>query len=102
MKQRTGSNVLLFIIALFMLGIICELKTINSMPLPNTLVGDVNGDEILNISDLAMIKSHLMGVRRLKKIDYLRADINKDGIVDATDLELVRIIIQGRLGVSNE
>lgn len=102
MKQKTGSNVLLVIIALFMLGIIGELKTINSMPLPNTLVGDVNGDEILNISDLAMIKSHLMGVRRLKKEDYLRADINKDGIVDATDLELVRIIIQGRLGVSNE
>ena len=102
MKQKTGSNVLLVIIALFMLGIIGELKTINSKPLPNTLVGDVNGDEILNISDMAMIKSHLMGVRRLKKIDYLRADINKDGIVDATDLELVRIIIQGRLGVSNE
>ncbi|WP_166083128.1 dockerin type I repeat-containing protein [Erysipelothrix anatis] len=102
MKQKTGSNVLLFIIALFMLGIIGELKTINSMPLPNTLVGDVNGDEILNISDLAMVKSHLMGVRRLKKEDYLRADINKDGIVDATDMELVRIIIQRRLGVSND
>ncbi|WZU00637.1 dockerin type I repeat-containing protein [Erysipelothrix sp. D19-032] len=63
------------------------------------LVGDVNGDGILNISDMAMIKSHLMGVRRLEKSEQLRADINKDGIVDGTDLEIVRIIIQRKLGV---
>lgn len=102
MNQKPGSNVLLIIIALFMLGIIGELKIINSKPLQNALVGDVNEDHILNISDMAMIKSHLMGVRRLSKEEYLRADINKDGTVNETDLELVRIIIQGRLGISNE
>ena len=85
-----------------MLGIIGELKTMNSKNEQNYLVGDVNGDGILNISDMAMIKSHLMRVRRLEKAEQLRADINKDGIVDGTDLELVRIIIQRKLGVYDQ
>lgn len=99
MEKKSTSNILLVIIALFMLGIIGELKTLNTKPNQNHLVGDVNGDEILNISDMAMLKSHLMGVRRLERAEQLRADINKDGIVDGTDLELVRIIIQRKLGV---
>ncbi|WZU02671.1 dockerin type I repeat-containing protein [Erysipelothrix sp. D19-032] len=99
MEKKSTSNILLVIIALFMLGIIGELKILNTKPNQNHLVGDVNDDGILNISDMAMIKSHLMGVRRLERAEHLRADINKDGIVDGTDLELVRIIIQRKLGV---
>ena len=99
MAIKDNGKLLVVIIAIFMLGIVGELKKLNSNSEQNHLVGDVNGDEILNISDMAMIKSHLMGVRRLEKEEQLRADINKDGIVDGTDLELVRIIIQRKLGV---
>ncbi|WP_159640296.1 dockerin type I repeat-containing protein [Erysipelothrix anatis] len=99
MEKKSTSNILLVIIALFMLGIIGELKILNTKPYQNHLVGDVNDDGILNISDMAMIKSHLMGVRRLEREEQLRADINKDGIVDGTNLELVSIIIQRKLEV---
>ncbi|WP_159641824.1 dockerin type I repeat-containing protein [Erysipelothrix anatis] len=98
-RYRTLTNVLLLAIlcSILAFGVESELK--HKEQRNDYLVGDVNGDGILNISDMAMIKSHLMGVRRLEREEQLRADINKDGIVDGTDLELVRIIIQRKLGV---
>ncbi|CAM3615254.1 dockerin type I repeat-containing protein [Erysipelothrix anatis] len=98
-KSKIVTNVLLMIIVSMILTIGIRTELEHKQQINDHLVGDVNGDGILNISDMAMIKSHLMGVRRLEKVEQLRADINKDGIVDGTDLELVRIIIQRKLGV---
>ena len=98
-KSRMLTNVSLMLIVSMILTIGIRTELENKQKVSDHLVGDVNGDGILNISDMAMIKSHLMGVRRLERAEHLRADINKDGIVDGTDLELVRIIIQRKLGV---
>ncbi|WP_332855526.1 M12 family metallo-peptidase [Duganella sp. S19_KUP01_CR8] len=49
------------------------------------LVGDVNGDGTLNCDDLAIIKAALG--KRTGQAGYdVRADLNKDGVVDARDL----------------
>ncbi|WP_159639125.1 dockerin type I repeat-containing protein [Erysipelothrix anatis] len=101
-KSKIVTNVLLVAILSCLLALGVETSSESNDLKNDYLVGDVNGDEILNISDMAMIKSHLMGVRRLEKAEQLRADINKDGIVDGTDLEIVRIIIQRKLGVYEE
>ncbi|MES2161140.1 MAG: M12 family metallo-peptidase [Pseudomonadota bacterium] len=49
------------------------------------LVGDVNGDGAVNCDDLALIKAALG--KRTGQTGYdARADLNKDGVVDARDL----------------
>ncbi|MBV6321131.1 M12 family metallo-peptidase [Duganella violaceipulchra] len=49
------------------------------------LVGDVNGDGAVNCDDLALIKAALG--KRTGQAGYdARADLNKDGVVDARDL----------------
>ncbi len=49
------------------------------------LVGDVNGDGAVNCDDLALIKAALG--KRTGRAGYdARADLNKDGVVDARDL----------------
>ena len=98
-KSKIVTNILLLLILCSILAFGITSYQEHEERRSDYLVGDVNGDGILNISDMAMIKSHLMGVRRLEKDEQLRADINKDGIVDGTDLELVRIIIQRKLEV---
>ena len=49
----------------------------------DTIVGDINGDGIVNIRDLVLV-SH-----RFRRRGDNRADINGDGIVDIVDLVLV-------------
>lgn len=49
------------------------------------LVGDVNGDGAVNCDDLAIIKASL-GKRTGQAGFDARADLNKDGVVDARDL----------------
>ena len=62
----------------------------------NYLLGDVNLDEILDIVDVVLTRSHIVGSRGLDAIDSKaqeRADMNIDGTVDIVDIVLMRKII---------
>ncbi len=52
------------------------------------LVGDVNGDGVVNCDDLAIVKA-AMGKRTGQAGFDVRADVNHDGVIDVRDLSMV-------------
>jgi len=58
--------------------------------------GDVSGDGIIDISDLAMIKAKLLNKRTLEGIKFNASDINEDGVIDISDLAMVKAHLLGK------
>lgn len=56
------------------------------------MIGDVNGDECVNISDAVLIKQHLKNPNDypLKETQFRSADVNYDGIVNDEDALLIQ------------
>lgn len=54
------------------------------------LYGDVNGDGLIDMSDLIKIRNHNLGLRSIEGIFLQAADINADENVDMSDLIKVR------------
>ena len=51
-------------------------------------LGDVNGDELINVKDFVMIVNHIQGVEYITDTSkILQADANGDGLVNSYDLE---------------
>ena len=57
------------------------------------LLGDLNGDGIVDIIDLSILQQHILGVRPLEQEYYRNADMNSDGTVDITDLSKLMYVI---------
>lgn len=62
---------------------IYALSTPITVPMLTTLIGDVNGDHIVNAQDLALVSSSWLAT------GTNAADVNSDGIVNSQDLALV-------------
>ena len=67
-----------------------------TQPLKNyVLYGDVNEDGKFEAVDLAMLVSHVEGKTKIENQALKNADINADGKVNLTDVELARGILAG-------
>lgn len=53
------------------------------------VTGDINGDGKVNITDVALVNSHVKKIKILKDYRLKRADINCDGKVNITDVALI-------------
>src|SRR4051794_19465391 len=63
---------------------------------PNQL-GDIDGDGVATVLDLARIVGHIRGTAPLSPELSVIADVNKDGVINQADLdELVKEILQTR------
>ena len=60
--------------------------------------GDVNGDEIIDIADVILIRRYITGGYGVE-VPENAADVNKDGVVDIADVILIRRYITGGYGV---
>ena len=60
------------------------------------LVGDVNGDKVVDVSDITVLINVILGKSYLQTI-VERCDLNGDGTVDATDLNTLYNIILGKV-----
>lgn len=65
------------------------------LPQLEQLVGDVNGDERVSMTDLSLLKGHIVKTKVLEGAQYSAADINADGKVSMTDLSKIKAIIVG-------
>jgi len=54
--------------------------------------GDINGDYRINEHDLELCREHILRISHLHGAEFWRADINKDGKVDSTDLTYILIL----------
>ena len=49
--------------------------------MPEFILGDASGDWVVDATDLALARQHIMGITTV-----LNADMNNDGIVDICDI----------------
>lgn len=54
-----------------------------------TLLGDVNGDGSINLTDAKLIMQYYNGIKELNSQQLQNADVNKDGSVSLTDAKLI-------------
>ena len=59
--------------------------------------GDVNGDEVINVTDMAMMLSHFKLIKPLS--DPLTADLNWDGKLNVTDRVILSQHIKGQKAI---
>ena len=59
----------------------------------NALLGDANGDEIININDVTAIQLHLAEFEHLEGIRLYAADSNQDGTVDISDATFLQMYL---------
>ena len=64
--------------------------------IPEFILGDVNADGEIDISDFVQMKSHLLGKITLTDNNLLAADVNGDGDVDISDFVLLKSHLLGK------
>ena len=61
----------------------------------NSLIGDVNGDFIINVLDVVMLVNHVLGNTNLNSSQIILADLNDDSIVNVIDIVILMNLILG-------
>ena len=59
------------------------------------VLGDIDEDGEIDITDIARIKLHIIDKRILTDINLLAADIDKTGEVDINDLAVMKLVLVG-------
>ena len=60
------------------------------------VLGDINGDGTVNVTDCTIVQKHLAGLAVLTQSQLKSADINKDENVDVTDITSMQKIISNK------
>ena len=63
--------------------------------------GDANNDGAVDITDIVMIRSHIVGMRLLTDDAFALADVNGDNLVDIIDVAMVRSAIVNSVSPSD-
>ena len=64
-------------------------------PEPVIKKGDTSGDDVINAIDLAAVKMHILGVKKLDGNAAKAGDVNGDGDINAIDLAAIKMHILG-------
>ena len=57
--------------------------------------GDVNGDSSINVTDIALIATHIKGIKALSSNSQKNADANGDGQINVSDIAVIASHIKG-------
>ncbi len=60
-----------------------------------TAKGDLNGDGMVNVTDVSKAAAHVKGTKPLDDASSAAADINDDGAVNVTDVSLLAACVKG-------
>lgn len=56
-------------------------------------LGDINGDYRVSVTDLVILDRHLLGLEELTPLQRIRADLNRDDVIDHADLTILHTFI---------
>lgn len=73
----------LWIVTTFLLLVLLVLVLTYQNPV---ILGDVNGDGVINEKDLTKVQNYLLETEKLSRWEKLRADMNQDGEITILDL----------------
>lgn len=73
----------------------CKATKTEPIPAIGRLLGDVNGDGTVNITDMALVYQYLTGQTAFTDGHKKAADVNRDGIVDVYDLQRLYEAVTG-------
>ncbi len=59
------------------------------------VTGDVDGDKLVTIDDLARIKLHLIDIEKLEGIELKAANVDNDNMISINDVAQVKLVIIG-------
>ncbi|MBO5559694.1 family 43 glycosylhydrolase [Ruminococcus sp.] len=65
-------------------------------------LGDVSGDDIINVKDISLCAAYVKNVRTLDEDSLSAADINGDGKVNITDVSLLAAHVKGVKPIKNK
>ena len=74
---------------------VCGGTKTEPIPAIGRLLGDVNGDGTVNITDMALVYQYLTGQFPFEAGHKKAADVNRDGIVDVYDLQRLYEAVTG-------
>lgn len=74
---------------------VCGGTKTEPIPAIGRLLGDVNGDGTVNITDMALVYQYLTGQTEFTNGHKEAADVNRDGIVDVYDLQRLYEAVTG-------
>ncbi|WP_295155770.1 dockerin type I repeat-containing protein [uncultured Ruminococcus sp.] len=63
---------------------------------PAVKKGDINGDNTVNVSDIALIAAQVKGIKPLNAEQKKYADLNGDGRIDVSDIIILAKIVKGQ------
>ena len=63
--------------------------------------GDVNGDNQITVTDIALVASHIKGINALDTDEKNGADVNRDGKIDVSDIAIISSHIKGIKAIDN-
>ena len=61
----------------------------------NPMKGDANGDNEINVTDIAVTAAHIKGIKALTDVQKQAADVNGDEQVNVTDIAMIAAHIKG-------
>jgi len=67
----------------------------NSVQATDRQKGDINGDNKISITDISLLKLHLVGIKEIGQEHQIYADVSGDGKVNITDLSKLKIQFVG-------
>ena len=59
------------------------------------ILGDLNGDNLVNTVDLAVMKLYLVGLSQLDEAGMFAGDFNNDKQINTTDLAILKLMLVG-------
>ncbi|MGN0452927.1 MAG: dockerin type I repeat-containing protein, partial [Ruminococcus sp.] len=64
-------------------------------PADSTIIGDADGNGIINVKDATAIQKHVAGIITLTNQELANADFNADGVVNVKDATAVQKKVAG-------
>ena len=66
----------------------------------NLMLGDVNGDGSITVTDISKAAAYIKGVKSLTEDEKKRADTNRDGVITVTDISKIAAHVKGLKALS--
>lgn len=82
----------LLMVVFFLLIIV--ILIIGMVPLAAIKKGDANLDGEVTLTDLVVVKAHMLGIAKLPPFGRYAADVNRDGKIDQTDYDTLLDLLE--------